>query len=132
MQASPQAAYSNTEVAWKPVFFHTNAQHGKLLASILLALLFVTPLRAQESGQLAGAIHDQSGAALTGVVLTLQGPKTQQIGKTDEAGDFEFRDLPEGDYEITAELSGFGPAHRNVRVRSGSRITLSLTLDLTI
>ncbi len=52
--------------------------------------------------------------------------------QTGAAGDFAFPDLPEGDYEISAELSGFERARRAVRVRAGERVTVSFTLRVAI
>ena len=52
--------------------------------------------------------------------------------ETGATGDFAFPDLPEGDYEIPAELSGFERARRAVRVQAGERVTVSLTLRVAI
>ena len=52
--------------------------------------------------------------------------------ETGAAGDFAFQDLPEGDYEISAELSGFERAHRAVRVKAGERVTVTLTLRVVL
>src|SRR5204863_2124567 len=48
------------------------------------------------------------------------------------AGDFAFSDVPDGDYEISAELSGFERARRAVRVLAGERVTVSLVLRVAI
>ena len=52
--------------------------------------------------------------------------------QTSAVGDFAFQDLPEGDYEISAELSGFERARRALRVRAGERVTVSFTLHVAI
>ena len=54
------------------------------------------------------------------------------MAHTSASGDFAFRDLPEGDYEISAELSGFERARRAVRVQAGERVTVSFTLRVAI
>ena len=43
-----------------------------------------------------------------------------------------FRSLPAGDYEVSADLTGFEPARRAVRVQAGERVTVSLTLHVAI
>jgi outer membrane receptor for ferric coprogen and ferric-rhodotorulic acid len=43
-----------------------------------------------------------------------------------------FPALPEGDYEVIAELTGFESAHRTVPVRSAERTTISFTMQLAI
>ena len=104
---------------------------GNLLIALLV--LFCAPLsaHAQAIGKVSGSISDQTGAALPGVRLTIRGV-THREAQTGDAGDFTFEDLPEGDYEIAAELSGFERARRAVRVQAGARVTLSLTLHVAI
>ena len=67
------------------------------------------------------------GAPLPGVRVTIRGVTVREA-ETSAAGDFAFQDLPEGDYEISAELTGFERARRAVRVQAGERVTVSLTL----
>ena len=77
------------------------------------------------------SIYDQTGAPLPGVRMTIRGV-TDREAQTSAAGDFAFQDLPEGDYEISAELSGFERARRAVRVQAGERVTVSFTLRVAI
>ncbi len=87
--------------------------------------------RAQSTGEVSGSIDDQTGAALPGVRVTIRGV-TEHVTQTGAAGDFAFRGLPEGAYEISAELSGFERSHRTVRVQPGEPVTVSLTLRVAI
>ena len=64
---------------------------------------------------------DQTGAPLPGVRLTIRGV-ADRTAVTSAAGDFAFAGLPEGDYEISAELSGFQREARAVRVQAGERV----------
>jgi iron complex outermembrane receptor protein len=86
---------------------------------------------AQPTGELAVTIYDQTGAPLPGVRLTVQGA-TDRSAQTEVGGDVAFPGLPEGDYEVSAELSGFERTRRAVRVQAGERVTVSLTLRLAI
>src|SRR4029450_4631997 len=61
---------------------------------------------AQPRGELAVAIYDQTGAPLSGVHITIRGGADREA-QTSAVGDVAFQDLPEGDFEISAELSGF-------------------------
>ena len=63
--------------------------------------------------------------------MTIRGVADREA-QTSAAGDFAFHDLPEGDYEISAELSGFERARRAVRVQAGERVTVSFTLHVAI
>ena len=78
-----------------------------------------------------GSIVDQTGAPLPGVRVTIRGVAVR-TADTGAAGDFAFPDLPEGDYEISAELSGFERQGRAVRVRAGERVTVSFTLRVAL
>ena len=78
-----------------------------------------------------GSVVDQTGAPLPGVRVTIRGV-ADRTADTGAAGDFAFPDLPEGDYEISAELSGFERQARAVRVRAGERVTVSFTLRVAI
>ena len=82
-------------------------------------------------GSVSGSVADQTGAPLPGVRVAIQGVATR-TAETGAAGDFVFPDLPEGHYEISAELSGFERAHRAVRVKAGDRVTVILTLRVVL
>jgi iron complex outermembrane receptor protein len=100
--------------------------------AVFLALLCTAaPARAQAPGGLAGSIYDQTGAPLPGVRVAIRGV-TDRRAETSVAGNFVFDNLPEGDYEISAELRGFERQGRAVRVRAGERVSLSFTLRVAV
>jgi outer membrane receptor protein involved in Fe transport len=101
------------------------------IAAVLVMWCAPAPARAQPTGALSGSIYDQAGAPIPGVRMTIRGA-TEREAQTSAAGDFAFQDLPEGVYEISAELSGFEGARRAVRVRAGDRVTASFTLRVAI
>ena len=102
-----------------------------LLAAALLLLWMASSTAAQPMAAVVGSVVDQTGAPLTGVHVTIRGVAVR-TADTGAAGDFAFPDLPEGDYEISAELSGFERQRRAVRARAGERITVSFTLRVAI
>ena len=63
--------------------------------------------------------------------MTIRGVATR-MAETGVAGAFAFPDLNEGNYEISAELSGFERARRAVRVKAGERVTVTLTLRVAL
>ena len=89
------------------------------IAAVLAVLCAPAAAPAQSTGELSGSIYDQTGAPLPGVRMTIRGA-TDREGQTSTQGDFAFQALPEGDYEISAELSGFERARR-VGARGGGR-----------
>jgi iron complex outermembrane recepter protein len=103
----------------------------KSLSVALMLFCMATAAVAQSIGDVAGSIVDQTGAPLIGVRLTIRGAADRTVD-TGAAGDFAFPDLPEGNYELSAELSGFERQARAVRVRAGDRITLSFTLRVAL
>jgi Carboxypeptidase regulatory-like domain len=102
-----------------------------LLAAALMLLWVVGSTAAQPTAAIAGSVVDQTGAPLHGVRVTIRGVgvRTADTGAT---GDFAFPDLSEGDYEISAELSGFERQERAVRVRAGEQVTVSFTLRVAL
>ena len=90
-----------------------------LLSAALMLLGMVATAAAQSAAVVVGSIVDQTGASLPGVRVTIRGVAVRTADSR-TAGDFVFPDLPEGDYEISAELSGFGRRTRRVHDASGS------------
>jgi TonB family protein len=81
-----------------------------LSASCLLLPLAVLRLPAQSlSGRFSGTIHDASGAAVPNATVILTGNKTSIVEMTtsDAAGNFGFKALPAGEYEMKALKRGF-------------------------
>ena len=102
-----------------------------LLATALTVFGLAGLAAAQSAAVVVGSIVDQTGAPLAGVRVTIRGVAVR-MAATGAAGDFAFSDVPEGDYEISAELSGFERARRAVRVLAGERVTVSLALRVAI
>ena len=103
----------------------------KLLVPALMLLCMAASSAAQSVGQVVGSIVDQTGAPLRGVRVTIRGVAVR-TAETGAEGDFSFPDLPQGDYEISAELSSFERQGRTVRVRAGERVTASFTLRIAL
>ena len=101
------------------------------IAAVLALLCAPASASGQSTGELSGAIHDQTGAPLSGVRVVIRGVTDRQA-QTSVSGDFALNDLPEGDYEISAELTGFVRAVRAVRVKAGEPITVSFTLQVAL
>jgi iron complex outermembrane receptor protein len=100
--------------------------------TVVLDLIFamlVVPLSvlAQQTGGLRGSIYDQTGGVLVGVRITLRGAVIQET-HSDAAGRFEFRDLPAGDYQLSAALEGFESVHRLIRIDTSGTASVALTM----
>jgi iron complex outermembrane receptor protein len=80
---------------------------------------------------LAGTAVDATGAVLPYVRLTLKGP-VSRVEQTRPDGRFVFSGLPPGEYELVAELDGFAPLHRSLRLRPDGIPDLELVLQLVL
>src|SRR6266478_1657146 len=84
------------------------------------------------TGTVNGKIVDSSGAVLPGVTVTLTSPEAlgQFSAVTDGNGFFRVANLPPGNYDIKAELSGFQTMIRQETVRLNAVLDVSFTLSV--
>ena len=86
---------------------------ARTLAALMAVLLFAWPVSAQEQrGSIQGQVKDSSGAVLPGVTVVAKGNALPggTTSVSDAEGFYRFPGLPPGQYEVTAELTGFAPA----------------------
>ncbi len=105
---------------------------GTLVLVALLACAAVA--RGQEyRATLTGLVSDAQGLALPGVAVTATHVETGTTHQavTEGSGAYTFAQLSPGDYTVVAQLEGFVRLVRErVRVPSGQRVTLDLTLEV--
>ncbi|MEQ1728893.1 MAG: TonB-dependent receptor [Vicinamibacterales bacterium] len=87
---------------------------------VALALLLLAAVSASAQGTLSGSVADQTGGVLPGTTVTLFGAGERRFETTDDSGSFTFRDVPAGDYDVSAQLPGFAEATARVSVGAGS------------
>jgi hypothetical protein len=63
--------------------------------------------RPLQYGEIGGVVRDQEGQAIPGATITLTGASGTREKYADGNGAFVFSDLPRGQYEIRASLTGF-------------------------
>ena len=80
-----------------------------LLVLFLAALGMPIHVEAQVAGTISGYVRDESGAVIPGaeVRATMVGQQVTRSAVTDETGFFNLLAMPRGNYEITAQLTGF-------------------------
>jgi hypothetical protein len=85
--------------------------------------------QSRETGAIRGVLTDDQNAPLPGVNVTLSGGNLMGMRTfvTDANGEFRFPALPPGEYQIKAELSGFGTV-----IREKIRLTTTATLTVDI
>ena len=99
---------------------------------LVWALMAAIPVAAQGTGgAIIGTIKDAQGGVLPGVSLTVRNVETgvSRTVVTEGDGTYRFAGLPPGDYDLTAELSGFAPT-----TLKGLNLTINLEVrrDLTM
>ena len=102
------------------------------VTAALLLLGAAGDAAAQSGGSINGAIEDQVGLVLPGVVVTARNVETggERTATSDGRGDYAIAGLEPGTYEVTGVLIGFRGDPRNVSVRAG--VTERLDMVLTI
>lgn len=104
----------------------------------LLLMISASALYAQllSTGNVVGRVIDASGDPIPGVTVTLTGIGAPQTFVTSNDGEYRFRNLAPGRYQVGAELAGFGSLNRSavVAVGSNTEVEMRLTpaLDETI
>src|SRR6185295_1544874 len=82
---------------------------------------------AGKQGQIVGRVVDQSGAAIPGATVTVEGGGQRQAVVTDANGTYSFSGLPSGPLVVSGQLEGFVTVHQSVNFDQRSReITMAL------
>ena len=104
----------------------------RYIAALALVILLPAFAMAQESSKIAGTVTDQSGAVLPGVNVTLKSVEraTTRSTVTNASGEYVFASLVPGNYEVTAELSGFSKKQTRTTVTVGA--TVNLNVQMTV
>ena len=118
---------------WQPLATVT----ARLLTIALVVgvlLVCATSAHAQfDSATISGVVQDTTGAILPGVDITLTnvGTKIARQAVTNEAGLYTFPNVPVGEYQVTAMLSGFKPITKaGVQVNAGVNIRVDVALEV--
>ena len=83
-----------------------------------------------ESGKISGTVTDQSGAVLPGVTVNLKSVEraTTRTTVTNAQGEYVFASLVPGNYEVTAELSGFSTKQTRTNVPVGATVNVNVQM----
>jgi len=83
---------------------------SSIIMSFALILVMVSPIFAQQTlGNVRGTVKDSNGAAVAGAKISILEKATNNTttATSTDSGDFEFKNLPVGAYEITVNATGF-------------------------
>src|SRR5437868_12731 len=99
--------------------------HSNLLRALVAFLGLSCLVWAQtETGQIAGAVTDPTGATVPNAAVTVVNAANGATRTTTAsgAGDFTIANLLPGDYDLTVQVSGFNTFKQRVTVQVGSRV----------
>lgn len=94
----------------------------------LITIIWGIPSMLLASGMIKGVVYDaRSGKGLPFANVYLEGTK---IGtSTDESGFFVLKNVPPGDYQITATMLSYKPQTQKVKVKDGETVTIDFYLQ---
>ena len=91
------------------------------------------PLQSGALGAISGQVTDAQGAAIAGAIIKAKYTLTNQSFETrsDSNGDYLFRNLPAGNYQLEASSQGFRRlVVTDIRVLSSTLVQVNLTMDV--
>jgi hypothetical protein len=104
----------------------------KLLGLVLFLACVLAPLSFAQApgGSIIGKVSESHGGPLAGARIIVTNAQTQAATSvaTDVNGGFTIENLPAGDYKVTIAASGLVPEDKVVKVKSGHKSKLSVTL----
>src|SRR5687768_1904809 len=104
--------------------------NGRMLVLAFVFLLSASPSFAQ-GVIVSGTVVDESGALVPGATVTLAMGNLRDTRTTDAAGEYRFRDVAPGEYEVSAMSPGFS-SDRRTGVVVGSAPVAVAALTLTV
>ncbi|PYV90302.1 MAG: hypothetical protein DMG05_10895 [Acidobacteria bacterium] len=84
------------------------------------------------TGKLSGSVHDASGATVPGATVTISpGRGTKEIASTNDVGEYEFRSLAKGKYEVEVNKEGFKAYQRkDVIINANAQERLDVIMEV--
>jgi len=107
--------------------------HQKVLAcAFVLSLLAPASLAQRNTGGIRGTLTDQLGSlVIDATVFAKDAGGVERTATTNQSGNYEFRGLPAGRYDLRVIAAGFNKLEtKDVEVGPGKSTTLDLQLDL--
>lgn len=97
----------------------------KIYFSLLLILVCTAYASAQ---RVRGSVYDENGTPLASATIAVEGTGFSTL--TNEEGEFWFKNLPKGSFQISASFIGYNSKKKEVIVTDDSRQTLRFDLQI--
>ncbi len=104
-----------------------------ILLVLCAALLSPAETSAQVAGTISGFVRDESGAVIPGadVRATMVGQQLTRSAVTDDTGFFNLLAMPRGNYEITAQLTGFSSQRTTAELTAGENLRVDFRMSVS-
>src|SRR5882724_7886978 len=99
------------------------------ISAISLMLFSSLPSQAGTAESVCGIVQDQTGAFVV-ATLQLSAANTRLDATTDAGGQFCFRPLEPGEYELTVHARDFRTNRQKISVHAGESVHLAISLSL--
>lgn len=110
---------------------HIPAGAAPPLAAAIAAMLILAGPAWAQTVTVSGTVLDQSGAFVSGATVQIAGAGTRASAISGPRGEYSFKNVSEGTYQITVTLDGFSPATRdNVAVGRSNVEVPPITIGL--
>src|SRR5438309_1283468 len=95
--------------------------------AVFLACFAAAGVSQIDTGLISGTVTDTTGAVVANATVSAEAIQTGSIRKTvtNQNGFYTISTLQPGEYEVSAETSGFATFHQRLEVTVGSRSTLN-------
>ena len=114
-----------------------NTSNRRVIFALFVAFLFagVSALFAQSAGSggtISGIVTDSTGAVVPGANVNIENPVSRYSKSTtsDNAGHFQFTNVPLNPYHLVVSLTGFAPNSQDVDVRSSVPVAVKSVLTI--
>jgi outer membrane receptor protein involved in Fe transport len=104
----------------------------RLIFACIVSGLSVVSLRAQQTGELRGIVHDPQHRPVAAVTVTVERrpPTWSRVVQSDANGEFQIEAVPPGTYQVNVSASGFRSLQLQVQLGPGKNPVLHLPLEL--
>lgn len=104
---------------------------NRVLFAVSLLLILTTAIFAQNKLKVAGRVLDTSGATVANanVLLNRNDVRFERQAVTDSSGSFEFNNLSEGNYRISATAKTFGTSAKNLQLSKNENSVIDFVLE---
>jgi hemoglobin/transferrin/lactoferrin receptor protein len=100
------------------------------LTTFIFTFIFTLNAQTQTASDISGNVRDTNGASVTGARIDLRGAAIERTTVSDAEGNFNFKSLPPGEYELKFSSDGFAESVQKITLSNQNR-NLVVTLQIS-